>query len=105
MFVISVDQELAAINASDGRVAWVTPLPRWDDPKKQKDGLTWFGPALVSDRLVVAGTTGDLLSISPYTGEILGHQPLSGSAAAFPPVVADGFVLVVSDDGRLLALR
>jgi outer membrane protein assembly factor BamB len=105
MFVISVDQELAAINASDGRVAWVTPLPRWDDPQKQKDGLTWYGPALVSDRLVVAGTTSELLSLSPYTGEILGHQTLSGSAAPFPPVVADGFLLVVSDDGRLLALR
>jgi outer membrane protein assembly factor BamB len=105
MFVISIDQELAAINTTDGRVAWVTPLPRWDDPQKQKDGLSWFGPLLVGDRLVVGGSNQELLSVSPYTGAILGHQRLSGGAASFSPVVASGFVLVVSDDGRLLALK
>ena len=35
--------------------------------------LTWYGPLLVSDRLIVAGISKDALSVSPYTGEILGH--------------------------------
>jgi outer membrane protein assembly factor BamB len=105
MFLLSVEQELAAINIVDGRVAWVTPLPRWDDPKAQTDSLTWYGPVLAADRLIVGGSNHNLLAISPYTGEILGRQPLSGSAAPFPPVVADEVVLVVSDKGRLLALR
>ena len=45
-----------------GRVAWVTQLPRWENPEKQKDAITWFGPVLVSDRLGVAGTNSVALS-------------------------------------------
>ncbi|MBV9252151.1 MAG: PQQ-like beta-propeller repeat protein, partial [Acetobacteraceae bacterium] len=105
MFLISLSQELAAINTDDGRVSWVSPLPRWENPEKQRDSLTWFGPTLVSDRLVVAGTSQEALAVSPYTGDILGRQHLSGAAAPLEPVVADGTLLIVSDDGRLLALR
>jgi len=95
---------MAAIERTDGRVAWVSDLPRWENPKKQSDPITWFGPVLVSDRLVVAGTNGKALSVSPYTGQILGQQGLSG-AAAMGPVVVAGTVFIVCNDGRLLALR
>jgi len=105
MFIVSTDQQMAAVSTEDGRVAWVSPLPRWRDPEKQKDSISWFGPALVADRLVVASTNRDALSVSPYTGEILGRQGLSAAAAPLDPSVADGTVFVVSDDGKLLALR
>jgi len=105
MFVLSADQELAAIHAATGKVAWVTALPRYENPEKKKSTLTWYGPLLVEDRLIVTGTSEDALSISPYTGEILGHINLSSAAAPLVPVVADGTVLVVTDNGRLLALR
>jgi outer membrane protein assembly factor BamB len=105
MFMISVQQQIAAINTTDGKVAWVTDLPRWEDPDKKKHTLTWYGPLLVEDRLIVTGTSEDSLSISPYTGEILGHLKLSAAAAPLIPIVANGTVLVVTDDGRLLALR
>ncbi len=105
MFVISAQQELAAININDGRIAWIIQLPHWEDPDKRKHTLTWYGPLLVSDRLIVTGISQDALSISPYTGEILGHIELSGEAAPFAPVVANGTVLITTNDGRLLALR
>ena len=105
MFVISAQQELAAINITDGRISWITQLPRWEDPDKRKDTQTWYGPLLVSDRLIVTGTSDDALSISPYTGEILGHIKLSEAAAPTVPVVAGGTVLIVTNDGRLMALR
>jgi outer membrane protein assembly factor BamB len=104
LFVVSLDQRLAAVNRDDGRVAWVTDLPRWENAEKEKDPITWFGPLLVGDRLVVAGTSHEALAVSPYTGEVLGRQELSG-AASLGPVVVDGTVFVVSDDARLLALR
>ena len=104
LFLISLDQRLAAVNREDGRVSWVTDLPRWDNPEKQSDPITWFGPLLVGDRLVVAGTSHQALAVSPYTGEILGRQKLSG-AASLGPIAAGGIVFVVTDDGRLLALR
>ena len=104
LFVVSLDQRMAAVSRDDGRVAWVTDLPRWENPEKQKDPITWYGPLLAGDRLIVAGTNHQALAASPYTGEILGQQKLSG-AASLGQVVADGTVFVVTDDGRLLALR
>jgi outer membrane protein assembly factor BamB len=105
MFLISADQQIAAISIADGRVTWITQLPRWDDPEKKKNTLTWYGPLLVSDRLIVTGTSQDALSVSPYTGDILGHITLSEAAAPFAPIVAGGTVLLVSNDARLIALR
>jgi len=105
MFIVSVRQELAAIRLSDGAVAWITPLPRWEDPDKKKHTLTWFGPLLVGDRLIVTGTSQEALSVSPYTGEILGRIELSEEGAPFAPIVADGTVLLVTNDARLIALR
>ena len=105
VFIVSVEQEMIALNATDGRVAWVTALPRWGDPEKRRDALTWYGPILAGDRLVVTGTSGDALAISPYSGAILGRQSLSGVASPVSPVVADGTLFVVSDDARLMALR
>jgi outer membrane protein assembly factor BamB len=105
MFIISAQQEIAAVNVGDGRISWITQLPRWEDPDKRKNTLTWYGPLLVSDRLIVTGTSDDALSISPYTGEILGHISLTEAAAPTVPVVADGTVLIVTNDGRVVALR
>ncbi len=105
MFIVSAGQEMAAIDTKDGSVAWVAPLPRWRDPKEHSGEISWWGPVLVSDRLVVTGTTGQAIAVSPYTGAIIGRQPLSAPAAPVEPVVADGTLLVVTDDGRLLAMR
>lgn len=105
MFIVSADQKMAAISTSDGLVAWASQLPQWNNPAKQKNAISWFGPVLLRDRLVVAGTSKDALSVSPYTGRILSRQKLSAAAAPLEPVVADGTLLMVSDDGRLLALR
>ena len=105
MFIVSAGQEMAALNTADGKVAWLAPLPSWENPDKHTGSISWWGPVWVSDRLVVTGTTGEALAVSPYTGAILGRQPLSAAAAPIEPVVADGTLLVVTNDGRLLALR
>ena len=49
----STDQALAALTADDGRVRWVSDLPRWDDPEKQKDPIFWSGPVLAGGKLVL----------------------------------------------------
>jgi outer membrane protein assembly factor BamB len=105
MFIISASQEMAALNTEDGRIAWVSPLPRWENPEKQRDSLTWYGPVLCGDRLVATGTSGDALAVSPYTGAILGQQKLSDPASPVGPVAADGTLLLIADDGKLFALR
>lgn len=105
LFVLTIDQVLAALHAADGRVAWAAPLPAFHNEKDQSGPITWYGPALAGDRLVVAGTSGEALAVSPYTGHILGRQRLPAPAAPVQPAVAGGTVLLVAQDGRLMALR
>ncbi|MGH7043719.1 MAG: PQQ-binding-like beta-propeller repeat protein [Acetobacteraceae bacterium] len=104
-FLITLDQIITAIRIDDGTVAWATQLPRWKNAKHHTNPLTWFGPLLAAGRLVVTGTSGDALAISPYTGAILGHQKLPGPAAPVQPILASGTLLLLSNDGRLIALR
>jgi outer membrane protein assembly factor BamB len=105
MFLISAEQQLAAININDGHISWITQLPRWSDPDKRKNTLSWYGPLLVSDRLIVTGTNKDALSISPYTGDIMSHITLTAEAAPVAPIVAGGTVLLITNDASLIALR
>ncbi|MSP03321.1 MAG: dehydrogenase [Acetobacteraceae bacterium] len=105
LFVLSTDQEAGAINLEDARIAWVASLPRWENPEKKKNVITWYGPILAGGRLIVLGSNSEALSLNPANGEVLSKQALSDAPAPYPPVVADGTVLVVTDDGRLTAWR
>ncbi len=104
LFVQTLDQSLAAIGRDDGRVRWVTDLPRYDDPEKRRDPLFWIGPVLAGGRLVLAGSNGRAVSIDPSEGRILGQQELRGPAAV-APVAAAGALFIVTDDGTLQAFR
>ncbi len=105
VFIVSEQAEAAAIHVPDGDVAWVTPLPHYMNPKKQKDPISWVGPLLVSDRLIVAGSNGQVLTLSPYTGKILGQIQFKKTNVALPPIAAGGTVYMVTNDGALLAMR
>jgi len=104
LFVQTIDQSLAAISRDDGRVRWITDLPRYDNPEKRRDALFWTGPVLAGGRLVLAGSNETALSIDPSDGRILGRQALRGPAAV-APIAAAGTLFIVTDDGTLQAFR
>lgn len=105
VFVLTNRAVLAAIRRSDGRVRWAIRLDRFTDDDDLAGGRPfWTGPALAGDRLVVAGSHGEALSISPYTGEVIGWIPLDGGVF-IPPAIAQRTILFLDDSGRLTALR
>ena len=104
IYVMSNDGELICLSRDDGRVHWVRPLPRWDDPKNKRDPILWSGPILVSDRLVVAGSKGEALAISPYSGQILGRVEMPDNVSV-TPIAANGSVYFLSDNAELVAYR
>lgn len=104
LFVVTVDDEVAAINAADGRIRWVTRLQRFKDIEERKGPLAWTGPVLAGDRLIVVSSHGVLLTLSPYTGAILGGVELPASSIAMP-VVADGTLYVLTEEADLIAYR
>ena len=97
--------EVVCLLRDTGRIRWVSPLPRVvnpDDPGSTP--IVWSGPILVGDRLLVAGSQGEAITMSPYTGEILGRQDLPGPVV-IPPVAAAGNVYIVTENAQLLAFR
>jgi outer membrane protein assembly factor BamB len=103
VFVVTGSADVAALERDTGKVKWVTPLSQYQDESRRKP-MIWGGPVLASDRLLVGGSTGEMLSLSPYTGEIIGKLDIR-SPIRLAPVVANRMVFVLTDSGRLVALR
>ena len=104
VFVTALEGEVAALARGNGGVRWVQNLPPFQDMEDKRGAIQYTGPVLAGDRLLVGASTGELFSISPYTGELLGSMDL-GNAIYISPIVADETVFVLTDDGRLHALR
>ena len=104
IFVLTNDAQLVCLTRRQGRIRWVRPLSRFSNPEKQEGPIHWAGPVLAGDRLIVAGSNRQALSISPYSGEVLGVIELPDSVL-MAPVVADNSLYFLTEGGNLVALR
>lgn len=104
IYVITTDEQLICLNRKTGQVRWVAVLLQFENTQDRENPITWNGPVLAGDRLLVTSSRGEALSISPYTGEMLGKMNLPGSIT-LPPIVAGDTIYVLSDTGELVALR
>jgi outer membrane protein assembly factor BamB len=105
IYALTTRDEVVCLLRENGRIRWVSPLPRLSDPEDPaSEPITWSGPLLVGDRLLIAGSNGEALSVSPYNGEILGRLALPGPVL-IPPIAAGGRVFFLTEDAELLAYR
>ncbi len=105
IYVLTKDSQIVCLRRRDGRIRWVQPLPRFVDPDDPEDPIRWTGPVLAGDRLLVAGSHGEILSVSPYDGKPLGVLDLGGGGVAVSPVVANNSLYLLTHSGTLYALR
>ena len=105
IYVLTTRGEVVCLLRENGRIRWVSPLPRLTDPDDPaSSAITWSGPILVGDRLLIVGSNGEALSMSPYNGEILGRLELPGPVL-IAPIAAGGRVYILTEDAELLAYR
>ncbi len=104
LYIVTLEGEVICLTRGEGKVRWVTQLDQYRKAKTKSDPIVWSGPVLASDRLLLAGSNRQLVTVSPYTGKIISSKKLSG-AAYLPPVVADRTVYLLTDDGKLTAFR
>ncbi len=104
VYAVTLDGEVVCVQRGDGKIKWVTRLPRFAKPKKKINPIEYAGPVLASDRLLVSASDRQLLTLSPYTGKTISSVKLK-AAAYLPPIVAGGTVYLLTDDGRLNAYR
>jgi outer membrane protein assembly factor BamB len=104
IYVLSTDNIVFCLTRDAGRVKWIRQLPRFLDQARKKNPVTWTGPVLVSDRLIVAGSQGRAISLSPYTGDLLGELELP-EGVSIAPIVADKTIYFMTNKARVVALR
>jgi len=104
VYVVTTEAEVVCLNWSDGRVRWVTSLDRWEDPEDQEGLIVWSGPVLGSNRLIVTSSSGKMVALSPYTGTKLGTLNMSHGTYV-SPIVSKGTLLVIDEEGDLVAYR
>jgi outer membrane protein assembly factor BamB len=105
IFLLTERGEVVCLVDQGGYIRWVTQLPTLVDPEEPEGRrISWTGPALVSDRLLLVNSEGELVSLSPFTGEVLATVDI-GDGVSVPPAVAGGTVYLLTDGAELVAIR
>ena len=104
LFAVSNKAELVAVAKDDGRIRWVSQLPRWRDPEDRKGAIRYRGPVLAGDRLWLTNSEGELLSVSPLDGAVQTRQEVA-DGFYLPPIVAGETLYTLDESGRLSAWR
>ena len=104
LFAVNDRAQLVAIARATGKIRWINQLPRYRDMKDKKGPISYVGPVLAGDRLVMAGSNGALINVSPTDGAFQ-SQVSVGDGVSFQPVVANNSLYILTDGGRLIAYR
>lgn len=104
IFVVTDEGQLLALARETGRVRWMTQLRRYKDEDDKKGAVSWVGPVIAGNRLILANSEGQIANVSPVDGTVQSvvdtKVPIS-----LPPVVAGGTLYILNDRGQLTAWR
>ena len=104
LFAVTTNAEVIAIDRNAGEVRWLTRLEAFKNERRRRDRISWAGPILAGDRVVVASSEGEVVILDPATGARLEDRDVGGPVYV-APVIANGTIVVLTDEGRLVALR
>ncbi|MEM8771073.1 MAG: PQQ-binding-like beta-propeller repeat protein [Pseudomonadota bacterium] len=104
IYVVSTNAEIVCVSRNDGAILWVSQLQRYENEKKKKGRITWAGPVLAGDHLILVSSLGEIVKVDPASGALVETKKLDGGAV-IAPVVANEKVFILTEKGKLLALR
>ncbi len=104
LFAVNDKAQLIAVNRANGKIRWINQLPRYEKMKKKTDQITYVGPVLAGERLIVAGSNGALINVDPVTGGFQSQVDMK-DGVSFQPVVANNTLYLLTDGGTLVAYR
>ena len=104
VFVVTAKGRMAALERTTGVVSWVRELSKFEDPSRKTRTITWYGPVLAGNKLIIASSHGLMVYVSPYSGKVIGIEKL-GPAVVTSPIVVENTLLILNENGRLIAYR
>src|SRR5690606_3146517 len=118
VFVVTDRAQVVALARASGRVRWISELPAWRRPPRERpsrrygerelvpgrDPIFWRGPVLAGRHLILNNSHGHIPYLDPADGQVA--SPIdAGESISLPPVVANNSLYVLDDSGRLTAYR
>jgi len=104
ILVMSLEGALVSLSREQGRVRWLTQLPSFKDEEDREGRIRWAGPLLAGGQVILASSDGRLVTANPVNGEIIGFQDIE-EPVNVTPIVAEGTLYVLTDEGSLIARR
>lgn len=114
VYVVSKTGEVICVARESGQIYWITDLGKGRETRSGgifgigKKHFTirpiWSSPLLASNKLLVAGSTGELVALNPKTGAVEKTMKLGG-ATLLGPIAVNGTVYIATDEAQLIALR
>ncbi len=104
IFVLDTNNELVCFSREKGGVRWISQLQTHEDMEKRKRPVYWQGPVLAGNQLIMTNSMGQIVFASPEDGRVITTITASDTIDV-PPVVADGTLYILSNDGVLAAYR
>jgi outer membrane protein assembly factor BamB len=114
VYVVSKSGQVICASRETGQIYWIRDLNEGFTPKRQGGFLgigghkvtrpVWSSPLLANNRLLIAGTSGQLVALNAKTGAVEKRVDL-GAPTLIGPVAAGDTVYVVTDTAQLIALR
>lgn len=104
LFVITDDARLVCLSRSNGKARWIAQLPRFQNEKKRSNAITWFGPILAGNRLVLTNSRGEINFVSPTDGKVSSTIETK-TPFSLPPIVANSTLYTLDQKGKITAYR
>jgi outer membrane protein assembly factor BamB len=97
VFVVTLANELFALERNTGKVAWSLNIPG-------EKGEYWAGPTLAGGNLWLGSNKGRLITVSAANGSVVATRSV-GEPVFVPPIVVQGSLIVMSGRGSLTATQ
>ena len=104
VFLLDNNNELVCVSREKGGIRWISQLQTHEDMEKRKHPVYWQGPVLAGGRLLLTNSMGQIIEASPDDGRVLTVTAASDTIDV-PPVVADGTLYILTNDGVLSAYK
>jgi len=97
---VCVNNELVALNTETGDILWSTVV---DLGKKAAD-TRLYAPLMINGKIVVTTSKGHVMMYNPKNGQLSEDVDLDEDFNS-EPIAANGYLLFVTDNAKLLAYK
>lgn len=99
IYLVDTTGRLLCLDKENGKLLWAVQLKISDDG----DEVTWYGPLLTSNKIILTNSIGSVISISPFTGKLMSRINFSEELVANPIQYGQQLILI-SKKGTLFIL-